>query len=162
MRKFVFTAIAISAIVFTGCNQKSNSDNHKTLQPILSSVDPGYIRSDSANKMIRSYLKSLDSLPIADTPMLKSLIIDAGSLRDYLSDTSIKSVKLMFAHTLSYINLGHEGKPGYNSDALTVVIAGYDGNGNYVLKDDSLALDHARPCPRNCPSSGTASFDLLP
>lgn len=128
--------------------------------------DPDFIRVDTANKMIASYLNSINYTQ-NDTD-LRSLIIDADTLRTYLANSSIKKVKIMFAHTLAYINSGHGNQPaGYKNTALTTVIAGYDASGNYVFyrypeSSVDMVLDHSMPCPTNCPTSGTAASDLLP
>lgn len=117
---------------------------------------------DSANKMIGSYLSSITSASNEDTPELQSLIMDANALRNYLSDTSIKNVKVMFAHTLDYINSGHQGQQaGYKSGALTFVFAGYNAQGNYVFAPNNMVLDHAVPCPNHCVISGSASNSFL-
>ncbi len=113
---------------------------------------------DSANKMINSYLTSISS----QSNQLNSLIVDAGSLRNYLSNPNIKHVKLMFAHTLNYINSGHSGQnAAYTSGALTLIIAGYDANGNYVLDSKGGVEDNLGACPYNCPTSGTAASNTI-
>lgn len=115
---------------------------------------------DTANKMIQSYLTSIGK--DTDNANIQSLIVDAGTLRKYLSDTSIKKVKIMFAHTLDYINSGHEGQPaGYTPFAFTIVISGYDSEGNYVLAPGNMVPDHAEPCPTNCPTIGNAANALI-
>lgn len=126
--------------------------------------DPhGYISVSTANRMIGSYLQSIDSLQ--EVPDLHSLILDASLLRHYLNgNASVQKVKVMLAHTLSYIDEGHQGQPaGYRSGALTIVLAGYDSSGNYVYHTPGHeVLNASIPCPRNCPLEGTASEDLLP
>lgn len=118
-----------------------------------------FISVDSANKMLQSYI---DSKPPNDSSQLISLIVDADDLRFYLSDTSIIGLKLMLAHPLEYINSGNEGvNGGLQSDALTVVFAGFDSNGNYVLKPDNKVPNKAQRCPPFCIISGTASNNLI-
>lgn len=126
-----------------------------------SSPPPNFISKDSANKMIRSYLVSInDSMNTQD---LRSLVLDAESMRKYLADTTIKHVKFMLAHTLQYINSGNAGKPaGYTADELTIIMAGYDASGNYVYYDTEFILNRARPCPPLCPPTGTAAQPTLP
>jgi hypothetical protein len=122
----------------------------------------GYISKDSANKMIGSYLTSIEADSTDEDPDINSLIVDADLLRDYLSNKDVKNVKIMLAHTLDYINSGHGGQnAGYKADALTIVLAGYDAQGNYVFQSDHMVPDHATPCPRNCPSGGSAANALL-
>ncbi len=123
----------------------------------------GYIGKDTANKMIESYLTSIAgdtaNLP---APNLNSLIMDADLLRDYLNNREIKKVKVMFAHRLDYINSGHAGQnAGLRSDALTIILAGYNKEGNYIFAPGNMVPNHATPCPRNCPDFGSASNNLL-
>ena len=117
-----------------------------------------FICVDSANKMLQSYLASLND---ADDSSLHCLIFDADSLRAYLANPNIKNVKLMFGHSLEYINEGHYGQPtGYTSGNLTIIIAGYDVNGTYIYKGGNKVLDHGAPCPTYC-GSGAASSPTL-
>ncbi len=107
------------------------------------SADPNLIPIDTANKMINSYLS-------------------AETLREYLKDSSIKDIKIMFAHTQDYINSGHEGQPsGLKNNALTIVVAGYRSDGTYVLSQGYKVPDRARPCPTSCPLLGSASKDII-
>lgn len=123
----------------------------------------GYISKDTANKMIGSYLQSIESDTAGDkAPNLNSLIMDADLLRHYLNNREIKNVKVMFAHTLDYVNSGHAGQyAGMSSDALTIIVAGYDREGNYVFGPVNTVPNHAVPCPRNCPDFGTAAGNKL-
>lgn len=166
--RLLFLAAALSTTLFS-CQVNPNLDDayiDETPMPINtmnydSTILSHFISKDSANKMIQSYLNSV-SVPgtIQDTN-LYSLILDAQALRTYLSDTTIKGVKVMLAHTLDYINAGNEGtNAGYKSNALTIVIAGYDQNGNYVLGPGYRVPDRAVPCPVVCPL-GTAGNSLL-
>ena len=128
-------------------------------------VTPPFVDKQTANTMIGSYLTSIGAP--TNTTNLRSLIIDADALRGYLTDSeegkSITRVKLMFAHTEQYINSGHGGENcGYQSGALTIIIAGFDNNGNYILNGGGGVMNHANPCPHYCPSVGTAASDLLP
>ncbi|PZF71578.1 hypothetical protein [Taibaiella soli] len=123
----------------------------------------GYIGKDTANKMIESYLTSIagDTADLP-APTLNSLIMDADLLRNYLSNQEIKKVKVMFAHRLDYINSGHAGQNvGLRSDALTIILAGYNKEGNYIFAPGRMVPNHATPCPRNCPDFGSASNNLL-
>lgn len=118
-----------------------------------------YLPVDTANLMIQSYLTSI---PSGDTNRVISMIVDADDLRYYLSDTSIKGIKLMLAHPLSYIHAGNEGiDGGLNSSALTVVLAGFNSNGNYVLSPDNMVLNKVLRCPPFCLSSGNAGSNLI-
>ncbi|MCD6064861.1 MAG: hypothetical protein K0R82_2772, partial [Flavipsychrobacter sp.] len=90
-------------------------------------------------------------------------IVDANALRYYLQNTNIKYVKLLMAHKLNYINSGGRNKDaGYRGNALTIVISGFDSSGNYIYSPQGAVLDFSAPCPNNCPTTGTAAFDILP
>lgn len=81
---------------------------------------------------------------------VKSLIMDAGLLRDYLSNTDITNVKFMLGV-----------RPFGMGETITLVVAGYDVDGNYVLTDSGEVLDQANPCPTNCPTIGNAQYDTI-
>lgn len=153
----------------TACNSENSEKTNKgseenSSQQAFAQTDPtpgpiNFIEKDTANVMIESYLESIEKDPDA----LKSLIVNANDLRQYLSDTSIKQVKLMFAHTESYIRKGNRGVPcGYNSNALTIILAGYDASENYKYYDVNKVLDHCMPCPSMCPVNGTAQYNTFP
>jgi hypothetical protein len=173
--------LAATTLIFGSCTDKDNKhekDNdghgdkhcitvHKYNHKMHNSDDTScnYIPIDSGNKMISSYLNSINYQQ-NDTD-LYDLIYNADSLRSYLSDKRIVSIKFMFAHTLDYINSGGKDQyAGYQSGALTFVIAGYDSNSNYVFfyapkSLQAMAMDHCQPCPHNCPTTGSAASDFL-
>lgn len=137
----------------TGANALSGSYSPEELSNY-------FISKDSANKMLSSYQASISSAD-ADSN-LRSLIVNADALRKYLSDTSIKEVKIMLAHTLDYINSGHQDQAaGYKPKALTVIMAGYDDRGDYVYGPGNTVPNRAKPCPNECPTTGSASSSLL-
>lgn len=157
---FVFLTTFLGS--FAACTSPGSDANGQADSGVMAPVN-AYILTDSANKMISSYLTSLPVPPDGASPDLHALVVSADLLRDYLSDASIQSVKLMFAHTLEYINAGHEGVPaGYQSGALTLVFGGYDSSGDYVLAPGSTVPNHCIPCPPTCLKSGTAASDLFP
>jgi hypothetical protein len=152
----IFFALALAAI-FISCNQGKETGRSK----LTSATD--FIPMDSANKMISSYLNSIN-YSVNDSS-LQSIIIDMDQLRLYCDSTNITNrithVKLMFAHNLSYINAGHINQPcGYNSNALTLILAGVNSAGNYVYFNTNMVIDHSSPCPHNCPE-GNAANPLL-
>lgn len=155
MKNSILSGI-ICVILFANC-----SNNNSEIQPSYE----GFIYKDTANRMIQSYLNSIDSLDPeggADNQQLYSLIVGADELRTYLSDTSIKNVKVMFAHTLDYINAGNGNRPaGLKSGALTIVFGGFDKEGNYVYAPGMKVPDMAKACPPKCPTKGTASNNLF-
>lgn len=153
MNKPIFLFAAFAGLMFSSCKHGCVGTNPTDFIPI-----------DSANKMIGSYLNSID-VTHNDTD-IQSLVIDMDQLMLYQDQTAqsqnrLTHIKLMFAHTLDYINSGHGNQPaGYNSKALTLIIAGYNQNGNYVYLNGNQVLDHSTPCPHNCPI-GQASNSLL-
>ncbi len=172
------TAALVLMAALTGCGGNSPEPANNAMQAeapaaaanaanapqaLAMNAPQQFIEMDSANKMIGSYLNSI-GYQQNDTD-LRSLIFDADSLRQYLANPSVRKLKFMFAHDLDYINNGGDGKPaGYQSGKLTAVIAGFDIKGNYVFVlqgNNRMVLNHALPCPTNCPTSGTASSDHL-
>jgi hypothetical protein len=158
---WVKAGIAV-CIAFSACTNKPATVSHG--RHSLTDSFSRFIAVDSANKMIGSYLKSID-YTVNDTD-LQSLIIDVNQLRSYIdsmpTSASITSIKLMFAHTLAYANSSRTGTyAGYNDSAMTLVIAAYDANGNYVLYIGNTVLDYAQPCPPICPSGNAANPLIL-
>jgi len=115
------------------------------------------ISRDSANRMIQSYLTSIN-YPTNDTT-LTSLSFDADTLRSYLNDPShakIVTLKFMLAHKQSYMNSGHYGQfAGNKSNALTLVIVGLDDDDKYVYSRADNVYDHLGNCPDKCTSSAS-------
>jgi hypothetical protein len=136
------------------CNKKPHGGGNTYLE---------YIPIDSANKMIGSYLNSINSQQ--NDSDLHSVIFDADCLRDYLKDNNVSKIKIMFAHTLEYINNGGQDQNvGYEAGKLTFVLAGFDRYGDYVFSlQDTIrsVMNHGTACPTICPRDGSASNDLL-
>ena len=162
------TAMLILAASLAGCTNQPNTSTNvpsSTADSVTSTTTPSYvypdvITLDTANKMLSSYLSSIN-YQSNDTD-LKSVTFNAGLLRKYLDSvdggTQIVGLKVMFAHTLSYINTGHGNqKAGYKSGALTLLIAGYKSNGDYVFLPTSTIVDNSIPCPTNCPPGAAAN-----
>ncbi len=163
--KLLIAAFSIATLAACQNNTDSTKEPSGAAGDQLQSLTTGdtlgvarcLINKDSANKMLNSYITSLNGNP--NDSNLYSLIINANAMRNYLNDNpDIKNIKFMFAHTLDYINSGHYGQPaGYKSGALTLVIAGYDSSNNYVYIGADMVMDNLVPCPNNCPPSGTAA-----
>ncbi len=160
MKKLLIAFTAATTILFSACDGcKKPDDGGVGNPPTVQSVP-----LDSANKMVMSYLNSIDYQH--EDSNLHCLIINADTLRTYLNThQNIKKVKLMFAHTLDYINHGGEDQnAGYKANALTLVIVGYDAAGNYVYmppQANPRVMDHCTPCPALCPAAGSAQIDTL-
>lgn len=174
--KYTLPLTLMATLLFMACNQPgtSTAEHKDTIAttaaspkvsvkslPVRQGPYSQFIPIDSANKMLLSYLNSIN-YQSNDTD-LHSIIFDAGQVRTLLSDTAIKNIKIMFSHSLDYINGGGGNTNcGYTAKELTVIISGYDNNGNYVYNPSGTVLEIGNPCPPNCISQGTASQDLLP
>jgi hypothetical protein len=168
MNRKIFIALCLS-IAITACNKDKSEVAPKAQTtgnsaPRYANRDSGasslFIPMDVANQMIGSYVQSLGSSQNALGDNLKAFSVNADSLRAYLADTSIKNIKLIFAHTTEYISAGNTNKfSGLQSGAMTIIVAGYDASGNYIYLGGKV-LDHAAPCPYTCPP-GSAGADLL-
>lgn len=167
MKNRLFIAMCLG-IAIVACH-KENSENapspahthstkRLTTSEVMDTLSSAFITPAVANTMISSYLYSINS-SVNDTD-IHSISVNADSLRALLSNTSITNVKLIFAHSLNYINAGNTGQyAGYQAGALTIIIAAYDNSGNYVYYNGNV-LDHLAPCPYTCPI-GNASNDYL-
>lgn len=165
--KPIIAIAAVLGIFFVACNKKE-AEAPKPQNHDLSAMErkypadevfSRYIPMDSANKMLSSYLNSINANN--NDSDLRAIIYNADTLRDYLSNASIKYVKFMLAHTLEYINEGHANqKAGYVAGNLTIIIAGFDEQGNYIYNKGNLVPDHGMPCPESCPT-GAAGGNYL-
>ena len=162
----IFGAIAYALTVSSctnpnpGTGPGATSDSSARLYSLTSTPD-GYIVKDTANMMIGSYLESVAGDSGASVPNVRSFILDAALLRHYLENEEIAQVKVMLAHTPESIHSGGNTDAGFRSDALTIVVAGFDLTGDYVYWGNDMVPNHATPCPRNCPESGSAANYLL-
>ena len=102
----------------------------------------------SANAMISSYLSSIH-FPAMDTA-IRSLAFDADTLRSYLADTSIKTIRFYMAHTPAQVQLKPGAYAGYNPQALTMIIVGYSQNDSLIKNKHNGVYEHFYPCPANC------------
>lgn len=167
MKKVLFFVFAVC--VLASCQRTQEAKVNTKISSSFSSgcgegnIPSTFIPIDSANKMISSYLTSINDNQ--NDSSLRSLIFNADSLRAMLNDTTngkIAKLKVMFSHTLSYINANGAGRPcGYTSGKLTFILAGYNCEGNYVLHPAGVVIDNGMPCPTNCPPSGTAAANLI-
>lgn len=125
---------------------------------------PDVIPVDSANKMIGSYLNSINYT--GNDSDVRAFTLNASLLRLYLDSltgsSTITGLKVFLGHRLSYISNGYANKNcGYNNNGLTLILAGYTSSGNYVLINNNLVIDNSMACPTNCPP-GTAGNPFLP
>ncbi len=168
--KRIFTVSILIAVTIIACT-KSNKDvtpanttpayyQHSAARFVdtVDTVGSRFIPVSTANDMISSYLYSINST-VNDSD-LRSFTINADSLRAYLANSAVRNVKFMLAHTQGWIKQGNQGVyAGYQSGAVTIIIAGYDGSGNYIYNNGQV-LDNASPCPYNCPPGEAGSYLL--
>lgn len=115
------------------------------------------ISLDTANKMLGSYLTSV-GYPAVDTA-IRSLSFDADTLRAYLQNPEIVTLKFMLAHRPEYANSSRAGKfAGMRPDALTLIVVGMDDNQQKVLNSRGGVYDHLSPCPTQCPDGINSPF----
>ena len=169
--KFVIIG-ALAICVFLACNK---SDRNET-KPAKNSAQGGggslasakptgdnysrTIKIDTANRMIGSYLASV-GYPEQDSA-LRGLYFDADSLRSYLSDPKVVTIKLVFAHQQSHITASTYGKyVGLKPGSATIIIAGLDDNNNLVPNNKGGVYEHALPCPTSCSDALSAADGLL-
>jgi hypothetical protein len=169
MKSRIFATLGLSIAILACNKEKPVVVSTSKIAPVLKSssrlsplpANAGssrFISTELANTMISSYLYSINSTQ--NDSDVRSFTVNADSLRAFLQNISVKNVKLIFAHTKNYIDSGYTGKyAGYQSGALTIIIAAYDTAGNYIYYAGNV-LDHLAPCPFSCPS-GTAGNDLL-
>lgn len=109
------------------------------------------IQIDTANRMIASYLESV-GYPAVDSAV-RSLAFDADTLRAYLSNPSITTMRFYLGHQLSYLNAGQGrfGKDiGMRPGALTIIAVGMNDAGQVVRNSSNGVYEHAMPCPYSC------------
>lgn len=168
-RIFLLFGIVAATALFS-CNGKgngnANANDHDGDKHHQTGDSTGVqsVSIDQADSMLLSYLNSINYQQ--NDTLLHSIIFNADSLRSYLNDTAngkIKSVKIMFAHSLAYTRSQKRNQNcGYKSGALTFIIVGYDAQNNYIYNKDQRVIDQGNACPSNCPKTGTAAYDVLP
>lgn len=83
---------------------------------------------------------------------VKSLLFSAELLRNYLNENpNIENMKFMLA--VKPDDAGIEN--------ISMIVVGYDAEGNYVKLPGNMVLDHCMPCPYNCPLIGNAKNDHI-
>ena len=108
----------------------------------------GTISLEEANTYIQTFITdyfATNRFPI------KSVSIDAAPLRNYLNDNpEVSNVKIVLGERVNTDE----------SKEITMILVGYDANGDYVLAGENQVLDQSAPCPSNCPL-GKAGNDLI-
>lgn len=140
--------LAIALLFFTACSKKQSAPDTGINQPKPTDnlsyyaqlgLDSPFISIDSANVMLGSYQSGLNS---GDA---RSFTIDADALRYYLNNSNIRYLKVMLAHNLDYVHAGNNGKAaGYNANALTILLAGFNKDNNYIYTSQGGVLNLSR------------------
>ncbi len=117
----------------------------------MPTINGAEIPVDTANEYINRFLANYFHTGKAP---VKSMILDAGLLRNYLANAEIQNIKFMLGErTVS--------ESGIDKQVFTLVVAGYDAAGNYILTTDGNILDNTMPCPTDCPTIGNAANDNI-
>lgn len=103
---------------------------------------------ETANLMLNSYLTSV-GYPAVDTAV-RSMSFDADTLRAYLQNPNIVTVKFMLAHEANYAAMHENASVGLNANKLTMVVVGLDDNNRYILNAKNEVYDHFSNCPLIC------------
>jgi len=165
MKSFILlAATAIFSMTILSCNRASVSQpgtdatmvtvpNTSVTHSNLRLAGSDYsqpISIETGNKMISSYLQSVN-YPYQDSA-IRSLSFDADTLRAYLSNPSITTMKFYFAHQMTYIADGSNfGKySGMRPGTLTIIAVGVNDAGAVVRNSTNGVYEHALPCPNNC------------
>jgi len=169
MKNTFLLITTITLITFIACNKEganfgsispsknltSNIQHYSSTMRYAGSDYSQSITVDTANGMISSYLSSVN-YPSTDTA-LRSLTFDADTLRAYLLNPNIVTLKFMFAHQLTYKNGGFSGQyAGMQPTAMTMVVVGLDNSDHYVLNNRNGVFEDFSPCPNYCPGNSGA------
>lgn len=107
-----------------------------------------------ANNLIGSYLNSV-GYPQQDTA-IRSFAYDADTLRSYLADTSIKTIRFHMAHSPAYYSTNNNQFAGLAAQSLTIIIVGYGNEDNMIRNNQGGVYEYAYPCPYTCGSRDKA------
>lgn len=161
---FQFIAVAVITVSIVSCSREKvaepGAEAARAVVPnagitnarVVSASDFSQpISIDTANRMIASYLASVN-YPYVDTSV-RSLSFDADTLRAYLADSRITTMRFVLAHQQSYLNAatGRFGKNiGTRVNALTIIAVGLSDNGTVIRNSSNGVYEHAVPCPNIC------------
>ncbi len=112
----------------------------------------GEITVNDANTYINAFIANY--VATGDFPV-KSFIFDAELLRTYLDNNpDIENMKFMLGEK----EFDVDGTP---TNLPTLIITGYDSNGDYIKSSPGKVLDKSQPCPPKCPTVGNAASDNI-
>lgn len=116
----------------------------------MSAINGEEISVSTANGYIQDFIEHY--FDTGKVPV-KSMIMDADLIRNYLSNEEIRNVKFMLGER----TVDHNGAP---TPTLTIIVTGYDSDGNYIT-NNGMVPDHTAPCPHLCPTIGDAANDFI-
>ena len=161
---FLLASAAVALCITTSCNKPSTTGNPSADATKTVVVNPEVRHSnarltgdkysqsislDTANRMISSYLTSVN-YPYQDTA-IRSLSFDADTLRRYLMDSRITTLKFVLAHQTAYANSDLKGKySGMKPGVMTIIAVGVDDNNAVIRNTTGGVYEHALPCPNSC------------
>lgn len=118
----------------------------------MSTTIGGEITVNDANSYINSFIANY--VTPGDFPV-KSFIFDAELLKNYLDNNpDIINMKFMLGEK----EFDVDGTP---TTLPTLIITGYDANGDYIKSSVGKVLDMSKPCPPFCPTTGAAANDNI-
>ena len=143
-----FTIILLAGLTISSCTKERQhvspepAKNNK-VSPLFRYSGSDYsqhISKDSADRMVASYLASLGSDTGGD---LQSLTFNADSMRSYLGNSSIATLKFSLAHKRPFINQGNYGEHmGVNAEALTFILSALDEeDDDYIYASGEYVYD---------------------
>ena len=126
--KNTFILSGLSVLCLLSCKKESDITNIHTT-PVTSpymrysgSDYSQHIPIDSADKMVASYVASINT-----STEIRSLTFNADSMRNYLSNSQIATLKFSLAHQASYIDADNFGvNAGTSASALTFILSALD------------------------------------
>ena len=141
------TRLTLIVLLFSACRKDAPDQfpqpSQNTKSPAMRYSGPDYsqhISSDTAELMISSYLQSV-GYP-QSTTAIRSLVFNADSMRAFLSNGNIATLKFSLAHRPSYLATNYGYPAGSSAEALTFLLSGLDEeDDDYIYRNDTLVYD---------------------
>ena len=162
MKKICLLIVA-ATVTFWSCTKTNNASPDSGNQSVVKTTKTPkarYTGSNSqpisisdANYMLQSFLTSIN-YPENQTTLI-SLAFDADTLRSYLNNSDIVTLKFMLAHKPDYAENSYGVDAGLDYRAMTLVLVGLDENDNYIYNQQNMVYDQMVNCPNHCSSSAT-------
>lgn len=150
----IHAAIKASALTFIVSGLDEEDDNYVLAggNDVYDLATSERISMDTANRMIGSYLESINYTTNATD--LQSMTFDADTMRHFLQNSDVVKLHFVIAHRDTYINAGFFGSYcGAAASGLTFIIFGLDNAGEIIYTSNGMVMEHTRPCPAYCTNS---------